>query len=425
LHVAGVTIPGIPGVVLGHNERIAWASTNAVATTLSVFRADRMNHALWRREVFHVRFSRDRIKYYYRTPREFAQETSQGRVLVRWAPYYDSRSAVTSVLALDRATDVPNALRVLRRYAGPPQNFIIADTSGQVTYHLGGTIPNDPAWGRYVHTEAEIAKAFLPVPFDRLPSSAPSRNSVVLSANNKMYGKSYPYRLSAMFAPPYRAYRIAQLLHMRARYDAGYFARMQLDATSPADAEFAHRVAHFLRPEETALLAHWDGTFSPSSRAATLEHVLRASAENVSLSPYTAFDLVRQPDTSIQYVDALRGAARDTILAPWSRAGEVDVFHPFGPIGFPFLNGKHFPGNGDEYTVRVQTAGLSQSFRAVWEVGAWDRGGLSLPAGESGEIGSGHYDDLSARWIRGDLQPLPFTDRAVRRAARECLLLEQ
>lgn len=425
LHVAGVTIPGIPGVILGHNERVAWASTNAVVTTLSAFRIDRFDNAHWKREVFRVRFSQDAVKYYYRTAREFAQDTSRGRILVRWAPYYDDRSALVTVFRLDRATGVEDALHVLRSYAGPPQNFLLADTNGRVAYHLGGVIPNDPAWGRYVHNSSERAHAFSPIPFQRLPSTAPSRSGVLLSANNKMYGRGYPYRLSAMFAPPYRAYRIAQLLSNRFTYDVRYFARMQLDAVSPVDAEFAHRVARFAPPRTANLLARWDGAFSPASRAATLEHALRFGAESVSLTPYSAFDVARRPVAPAEYIDAIRDAARNEEVSPWGRAGEVDVFHPFGPIGFPFLNGTRFPGNGDQYTVRVQTAALSQSFRAVWEAGNWDRGGLSLPTGESGEIGSGHYDDLSPAWVRGDLQPLPFTDRAVLRAARTCLLLEK
>jgi penicillin amidase len=432
LHVAGVTIPGIPGIVLGHNEHIAWASTNAVVSTLSVFRTGRLDNEHWKREVFRVRFSHDTVKYYYRTAREIAQNTSQGRVLVRWRPYADRRSALTTVFALDRAKDVPQALQALQSYAGPPQNFAIGDTAGRVAYHLAGPIPDDPAWGRYAHAADELGKTFPAIPFDRLPAVAPTTQAIVVSANNKMYGKTYPYRLSAMFAPPYRAYRIAELLHARRRYDAEYFARMQLDEVSPADAEFAHRVARyaklhpgFLPPYATVLLNKWKGRFSPQSRAATLEHTLRSAAESMSVTPYFAFDIAREPSSSAQYLDALRGAVRDADIAPWARAGEVSVFHPFGPIGFPFLNGTQFPGDGDEYTIRVQTNALSQSFRAVWEIGQWERGGLSLPTGESGEIGSGHYDDLSRAWVRGDLQPLPFSDDNVLRSARSCLLLEQ
>jgi len=83
------------------------------------------------------------------------------------------------------------------------------------------------------------------------------------------------------------------------------------------------------------------------------------------------------------------------------------------------------PGSGDEYTIHVQSAGLAQSFRAVWEVGDWNRGGLSIPSGESGEIGSPHYNDLGRSWIRGELQPLPFSDGAVAHSCRARLFLEQ
>jgi penicillin amidase len=434
LHVAGVTIPGIPGVILGHNASIAWATTNAMVATMSVFQTNRLHKDGWKREIFHVRFGRDVQKRYYRTAREFGIPlgTAGGLALVRWTPYYDDRSALTTVLELDRALTVAQALRALEHYSGPPQNFLIAGTHGMVAYHLAGPIANDPAWGRYVHREADLKNAYDAIAYNRLPAVLPSRHAVLVSANNKMYPDGYPYRLSAMFAPPYRAYRIADLLRARSRYDARYFARMQLDVSSPADAEFAHRLAAYARTHPEVLphgvvgqLAAWNGSFSQQSQAATLEHALRIAAENASISPYAVFDALRRRQPPEDLIDALRDQLLDAKrVQPWGRAGAVPVFHPFGPIGFPFLNGTQFPGDGDEYTIHVQTTTLSQSFRAVWDAGDWDRGGLSIPSGESGQIGSKHYDDLTHAWIRGDLQPLPFSDSAVRLSARETLVLQ-
>jgi penicillin amidase len=74
------------------------------------------------------------------------------------------------------------------------------------------------------------------------------------------------------------------------------------------------------------------------------------------------------------------------------------------------------PGNGDAFTVHMQSPGASQSFRAVWEAGNWDAGGIIIPQGESGELGSGHYTDEAPAWIAGRLWPLPFSDAAVARA---------
>jgi penicillin amidase len=71
----------------------------------------------------------------------------------------------------------------------------------------------------------------------------------------------------------------------------------------------------------------------------------------------------------------------------------------------------------------VQGIALGQSFRAVWDVGAWDAGGIDLPLGESGEPGSPHYADAAGPWQRHVLTPLPFSDAAVRRAAVTTLTL--
>jgi len=71
----------------------------------------------------------------------------------------------------------------------------------------------------------------------------------------------------------------------------------------------------------------------------------------------------------------------------------------------------------------VQKPGFSQSFRAVWDVGNWDAGGISIPQGESGRPGSGHYTDEAADWIAGSLLPLPYSTAAVDRATVEDLTL--
>jgi penicillin amidase len=100
------------------------------------------------------------------------------------------------------------------------------------------------------------------------------------------------------------------------------------------------------------------------------------------------------------------------------------IEHPLAPMNFAFLNGAWLPGSGDEYTIHLQEPGFTQSFRAVWDVGDWDRGGIAIPSGESGEPGSPHYTDLTRAWVAGRLQPLPFSRAAVRRSAAGTLVLD-
>ncbi len=439
LHVAGAAIPGMPGVVLGHNERVAWATTNAEMATTSVFEAGRLAHKRWTLERFHVRFAPDVTQTYYRTAREFSvpnDNDASAVALVRWPVYAERQSTIATALALDRARDIGEALRIVARYRGSPQNFIVADRSGRVAFHVAGLVPDDPAWGRYVHPARDLRERFAPIPFDRLPGRAPSRDAILVTANNKAFEPAYPYRLSAQFGAPYRAYRIAQLLHSRARFDAAYFSQMQLDTLSPIDAEIARDVVRFARThsspdvseEALAILGRWDGRFAPGSRAASLEHALRAAV----LDQDPAFEqrlnqLRNDPAAPLDLERDLLGMFRFFAVRerrPWGDAGSMRVEHLLAPMNFPFLNGARLPGEGDEYTIHLQEPGLAQGFRAVWDVGNWDAGGIAIPSGESGEPGSGHYTDLTRDWVDGKLQPLPFSDAAVRRDTSEVLVLD-
>jgi penicillin amidase len=435
VHVAGAAIPGVPGVVLGHNERIAWGASNAQTATASVYDAGALSHSAWVAQRFHVRFAKDVVRAYYRTAREFGVPNDNDRnelALVRWPPYAQTQSTISAFLALDRANGVRDALAILSTYRGSPQNFVIAGTNGAVAYHLAGAIPDDPAWGRYVHPARDLRSPMPLVPFDALPGIAPALSRVVLSANNKMYGPAYGRRLSPSFEPPYRAYRIAELLAARRSYDAAYFARMQMDALSPVDLEIARAVVRIARANPldvpgalVSALAAWDGRFTPGSKAASIEHAIRTSMLEQAPSMGALLAALRddaRPSYALAAVrDALSPALRRE--AAWGTAGAVAVEHPLAPLRFTFLNGPALEGLGDEYTIHLQEPGFTQGFRAVWDVGSWDAGGIAIPNGESGEPGSGHYRDLAGAWEKGTLQALPFSETAIARATRATLIL--
>ncbi len=106
------------------------------------------------------------------------------------------------------------------------------------------------------------------------------------------------------------------------------------------------------------------------------------------------------------------------------KPGEVSVDHPLSDAWYGLLRGISLPGNGNDYTIHLQEPGFAQGFRAVWDVGNWNAGGIVLPSGESGEPGSGHYDDFAKTWLRGGLVPMPFTPDAIAHGCRSVLTLE-
>ena len=413
-HVAGVALPGCPTVVLGHNESVAWGATDGTVTSLSVFKPPaHLDPSGWQTERFAIRFHGAETKRYYRTAREFGITTTHGDfVLVHWNAYDDPISPLESFVDLDRATSIADATATLSKFPGPTQNFALADTSGRAAYELAGQIPNDPVRGRWIHPAADLNKHYPAVPFSRLPKVAASRNAIVWTANNKMYGNAYPLQLSPQFAPPYRAYRIAQLLRARRVYDVAYFVRMQMDVLSLPERELAADLAPAIRSNASIAdaLARWDGEMTGDSSTATVAEGLRLQLTDQHTG--------RMPTLLAAGVtgDVLRSIVPPS-PAPWRIAGAVPVLHALSSLGIAFLDGTTLPGYGDALTLHVQYPGYSQSFRAVWDIGNWDAGGITLPQGESGEPGSGHYTDEAAAWVAGRLWPLPFSDGAVQRTA--------
>ncbi len=412
-HAAGAVLAGVPGVILGHNDSIAWGATNGTVTALSIFDPPaHLDERFWQTESFGVRFGSSATKRYYRGRNEFGTTIHvKGHdrfVLVRWNAYTEPVSALSAFAGLDEARNIEDGIKALRAYPGPTQNFELADTNGRVAYQLAGEIPNDPLWSRGIHPTSDLAKTYRAIPFDRLPHVAASRDAVVWTANNKMYGPGYPYRLTAEFRPPYRAHRIAELLRARSRYDVSYFTSMQMDTLSIAEREFAH----YFNP-----LRSWDGRFAPDSAQATSAFSARQQLTK------------RYGDFTTGLIDArikpgvIASITLPASPAPWSEAGAVTVRHPLAALGIRFLNGSTFSGNGDAYTIHVQNNGFSQSFRAVWDIGNWDAGGITIPQGNSGRPASRHYTDEADDWIAGRLLTLPYSDGAVNRAAVERLVI--
>jgi penicillin amidase len=479
LHVAGVTLAGVPGVILGHNQHLAWGATNGDVASVRIYReafqtpqsdlyrADgRWVRAGHRSETFGVRFAGPVTRDYLRTRHGFVfQDRGTRKLAAAWTADQDRRSAFDQFDAVNRAMNAAQGLRAFERYPGPAQNFVFADDAGNAAYTLAGEVPIDDAWGITAH---DGPSSPIPpqnyVPYDTLPHLAPGRNVVAFTANNRIYGEGYPYRLTADFAPPYRAASIAHHLAKRP-YDVASFSAIAADVFSLPEAELAFdAVQGFLRKnlqndadihDAIEQLRTFDGNFTGDSRGAVFVTVLRRAATERLVRmhmqpsvavPYLAGDegaafvaLLRAirdrpkgwvPDDD--YDELLVAAMRDGIAAlrkhgayeqTWSDFGARTAKHPLAGFGIGFWNGIPFPGLGGPYSPHVQAPANAQSYRAVWDVGNWKAGGIVIPQGESGEPGSPHYRDAAPIWLQGDLVPLPFDDSDVAKVAEETLTL--
>jgi len=479
-HVAGATLAGVPGVILGHNEHLAWGVTNGTVATTRIYRerfrsatsdeyysGGRWLRAAHRHEHFSVRFGKALERDYLATIHGFVfADRGTERYAAAWTGVDDRRSGFATYGSLGRARDVRAGVAVLAGYPGPPQNFVLADDRGEAGYALAGDVWSDPLWARGAldgTTQAAPGQAY--VPFAALPKVAPSRASLAFTANNRMYGAGYPYRLSAFFEAPYRAARIAQRLRAGKGYDIAAFSAIQADVTSLAERDLAHAAGAAIARRGAsadaelrragAALRGFDGRFVESSQAAVyawalrraagdrlvrthLDHALgrRYLAENTGLVLVTLGRMLRERpkgwvprddfdgflvDSMRDALDALRKSGNAG--AVWDTIGARTAEHPLAGFGLTMWNGVRFPGHGDPFTPHAQGTSVTQSFRAVWDVGNWEAGGIVIPQGESGAPGSVHYRDGAPVWLAGTLVPLPFGDAAVARATTSTLTL--
>jgi penicillin amidase len=478
-HAAGATLAGVPGIILGHNEHVAWGATNGTIAGTALYRerfrsADSDQYlsggswrfATHRLETFRVRFGKSVTHDYLETGHGFVM-TARGldRYAVSWTGAADRRAGFDTFSGLARARSAADAVRVLAGYPGPTQNFVLADDAGNAAYAMSGDVWLDDAWGRFAHDGSKRAEPRGYVPFAKLPRVAPARNALVFSANNRVYGAGYPFRLSPAFGAPYRAARISQLLHAGKHFDVAAFSAIQADVTSLGERELAkavvaalHRSGADLNPDLKRLataLKGFDGRFTENSKAAVYASALRVASSGRIVRLHLSPDLARRyldgnSGTALVIVlrilrehprgwvpannfdSFLADSARDAIASlrqsgrlerTWGEVASRVAAHPIAAFGFKGWNGPRFPGHGDGFSPHVQGTSITQSFRAVWDVGNWDAGGIVIPLGESGQPGSPHYRDGAPVWLAQTLVPLPFSDAAVAKAKTESLEL--
>ncbi len=296
-HTTGFTLPGTPGVLIGHNDRIAWAITNLGADVEDLYIEkldDRTNptkyefQGQWKDiQVIHDTIG---VKGADPVPLDIyitnhgpiinnavADMTKAEPMALQWGGLGDS-TLFTAILKLNAAQDWDQFREALRWWHMPGQNFVYADLDGNIGYQMTGKIPvrqpqHDglvpvPGWsGEYEW------KGF--IPYDELPHSFNPPQGFIATANNKVIGDDYPYRINEEWDPGYRAARATQLLSANDHMDIAANQQIQGDTFSLPTAEIRPYMLE-IKPqndEETkaiALLEGWDQTFAADAVAPTL-----------------------------------------------------------------------------------------------------------------------------------------------------------
>jgi penicillin amidase len=297
LKLAGASVPGVAGIIIGHNGRIAWGVTTSYIDTedLIVERIDpeQPDHYLTPEggKPFTTRVEKIAVRFGQEVTMT-VRETRHGPVLddamgARFRPAMQPGHVLALRAAwLERGDTTADALRLLNlarnwdefgqalaRFVGPVQNFVYADVDGNIGYYVPGRIPARkedngglprPGWNE---SRADVRY----IPFAELPHAFNPPKGFIVNANNRIAGSDYPYFLSRQWGDHYRAARIEELLAKPEKQSADKTGAIQGDHVSL----MARDMLRFLlnvpadqlpnRPTAAtalSLLRAWDGTMS-------------------------------------------------------------------------------------------------------------------------------------------------------------------
>ena len=256
LDLAGATMAGVPGVVLGHNGTIAWGFTNTGADVQDLFleRIDPEDPSGYLTPTGTAGFeTRDEIIRVKDAPAVTltVRATRHGPVIsdlvpdaarlfddgvvvaLAWTALDDDDLVAQALLGINQARDWAEFTRSLRDVSAPMQNVLYADTSGHIAFIAPGRVPirkrGDGRWPVPGWSGDHDWIGW--VPFEALPRALDPREGVLFNANNRVVADDYPYLLTADWEAPYRARRLAQLLE-RDGFRPEDFATIQKDELS-------------------------------------------------------------------------------------------------------------------------------------------------------------------------------------------------
>jgi penicillin amidase len=293
--VVGVSFPGTPGVILGHNARIAWGVTNTGPDTQDFFierpnpqNANEFEYkgafepAQLREEVIQVAGGEPvtltvRVTRHGPIINDALDLKDAPPMAMQWAAL-EPGTLFKSVLHINKAQNWNAFREALRYWDTPAQNFVYADVDGNIGYQMPGNIPIraggdgrapvDGASGQFDWIDR--------VPFDQLPSVHNPPEGYIVTANNAVVdATSYPHFLGADWDHGYRAKRIEQMILSRDKLSVEDMRLMHMDSRQL----FADEVKPFLTfidagdPREADAVQRmmaWDGNCDANSNGCAI-----------------------------------------------------------------------------------------------------------------------------------------------------------
>jgi penicillin amidase len=482
LHVAGATVPGSPGVLIGHNERVGWGLTNVMADTVDVAVLERDGDALiigGRREIPEVRKVTVHPKDAEPVEREILttsigpviNEGGEVALVLRWTGLTIEDRTPDIITAFAHAESTPQLFEALADLPSvAPQNVVSADVDGHIGWAVMGSIPRRHGFtGRVPHLGSEPTQHWDGM-LDVLPGELDPERGYLATANHKPDPAVQPSvdEIATAYLTPHRYDRIMGRLAEMEQVTPADMSALHLDIRENAAATYLPELLDGLTPNAAgapcyALLQGWAtddylatvdsapaaawGVFQHELWKATFaddfdEDQLHMLIDVMSTGRDALdgdFERFRSDEATLTALDRTCDRLRATFGAPeaarWGAMHHLKLPHPFSAQS-SLLKGwdmetREYPGTGAsvspgdyDWNAEEWNVGFMASLRIVMPMDDLGATTFVHPGGQSGQPKSPYYRTHYDAFVDGDVLPLWFDDDDVEANTVHTLVLE-
>lgn len=461
MSVKGFILPGLPGVIIGHNDRIAWGITNLGFDVEDVY-AERVDQkqglVMYQGQAAPLRIDTEVIRVRGGQPQVLKVAwTPHGpmavpglNVSIRWT-LQDAGHFAYPFFHLAQAGNWREFREALRNFEGPGQNFVYADVDGNIGYQATGLLPIRKGFcgDRLLDGSSGQFEWQGYIPFDELPSVYNPESGIIATANQNPFPKNYPYAVCGRFAAPYRAEEIRAKLGAGRKFTATDMTAVQKDVYSGFALSIAQRaVAAYRKSKDhtemadraAEIAAGWNGQmesnlgtplvvveFANEIQKRVAEKAAPGLGEEYGWAMGTAVidELWREKSpawfrdwdemaadcfrTAVSKIAKQQGPSpsnwnfgvQQTIEADNLVLGRIPVIGSWFNIGAA-------PWSGWTHTIKQAHDNFGPSMRFVGDLSDWEQSLGNLTIGESGLPLSGHYRDQWSNFYNGRPVAMPY-----------------
>lgn len=359
LNVSGASLPGVPCVITGHNEQIAWGVTNVQADVMDLYAEqvdDRTGRYVFEGRIEQALLDHQMIGVKGQQPVAFdTWVTRHGPVLTRQGQtaysmrWTAAEGFVLPFFDIDRAQNWEQFRAAVRDFWGPGQNFVYADRAGNIGYQVTGKLPIRRGFKGDVPLDGASGKfewdGF--IPFEQLPSFYNPPSGIVATANQNPFPPDYPYAVEGNFHDRYRIDQIRARVMAKRKLSVGDMLAVQKDVYSAYDHFLAKQVigaAHRQRGtadasmrEAIEVLGRWNGQMDKEEAAPMITELL-----NNQLGTSLVWSLI-QPTAIRSAENSVRAQLAALAKKPGGRAGNRGQAQLMGVQGPEFPSARPRP----------------------------------------------------------------------------------